>query len=54
MQDIYVVGIGMTNLSMVFMQQLRTVDMLLFCITNGIVFIPGEGERAPASGRSPC
>merc|ERR1740121_1738271 len=34
-----VVGLGMTNLSMVFMQQLQTVDMLLFCLANGAVFI---------------
>jgi len=34
-----VIGLGMTNLSMVFMQQMQTVDMLLFCFVNGIVFI---------------
>lgn len=34
-----VIGLGMTNLSMVFMQQMQTIDMLLFCLVNGIVFI---------------
>jgi len=34
-----VIGLGMTNLSMVFMQQMQTVDMLLFCLVNGAVFI---------------
>merc|ERR1712151_351646 len=29
----------MTNLSMVFMQQMQTFDMLLFCVINGVVFI---------------
>merc|ERR1712194_919840 len=29
----------MTNLSMVFMQQMQTVDVLLFCFLNGVVFI---------------
>lgn len=33
------IGLGMTNLSMVFMQQMQTIDMLLFCLVNGIVFI---------------
>mmetsp|Transcript_143165 Transcript_143165/g.275055 ORF Transcript_143165/g.275055 Transcript_143165/m.275055 type:complete len:456 (+) Transcript_143165:105-1472(+) len=34
-----VIGLGMTNLSMVFMQQMQTIDMLLFCLVNGLVFI---------------
>ncbi|CAK9021886.1 unnamed protein product [Durusdinium trenchii] len=34
-----VIGLGMTNLSMVFMQQMQTVDTLLFCFINGVVFI---------------
>lgn len=34
-----VIGLGMTNLSMVFMQQMQTIDMLLFCLANGVVFI---------------
>jgi len=34
-----VIGLGMTNLSMVFMQQMQTIDMLLFCLLNGVVFI---------------
>jgi len=34
-----VIGLGMTNLSMVFMQQMQTIDMLLFCLVNGVVFI---------------
>merc|ERR1719329_1399222 len=34
-----IIGLGMTNLSMVFMQQLQTLDMLLFCLVNGAVFI---------------
>merc|ERR1719253_710548 len=34
-----VIGLGMTNLSMVFMQQMQTFDMLLFCLVNGVVFI---------------
>jgi len=34
-----VIGLGMTNLSMVFMQQMQTIDMLLFCVVNGVVFI---------------
>merc|ERR1712072_148832 len=29
----------MTNLSMVFIQQMQTLDMLLFCLANGAVFI---------------
>lgn len=31
--------LGMTNLSMVFMQQMQTLDTLLFCFMNGAVFI---------------
>ena len=34
-----VIGLGMTNISMVFMQQMQTVDTLLFCFVNGAVFI---------------
>merc|ERR1712187_1087008 len=34
-----VIGLGMTNLSMVFMQQMQTIDMLFFCLMNGVVFI---------------
>eukprot|EP00435_Cladocopium_sp_Y103_P049992 s284_g15.t1 len=34
-----VIGLGMTNLSMVFMQQMQTLDTLLFCFMNGAVFI---------------
>lgn len=34
-----VIGLGMTNLSMVFMQHMQTLDMLLFCLANGLVFI---------------
>ncbi|CAJ1393467.1 unnamed protein product, partial [Effrenium voratum] len=34
-----VIGLGMTNLSMVFMQQMQTIDTLLFCFVNGAVFI---------------
>lgn len=34
-----VIGLGMTNLSLVFMPQIQTVDMLLFCVINGVVFI---------------
>lgn len=34
-----VMGLCMTNLSMVFMQQMQTIDMLIFCVVNGIVFI---------------
>jgi len=33
-----IIGLGMTNLSLVFMQQLQTFDMLLFCLLNGAVF----------------
>uniref|UniRef100_A0A7S4QBB4 Uncharacterized protein n=1 Tax=Alexandrium monilatum TaxID=311494 RepID=A0A7S4QBB4_9DINO len=36
---ISVIGLGMTNLSMVFMQQMQTIDMLIFCLVNGVVFI---------------
>eukprot|EP00928_Gymnodinium_smaydae_P095097 TRINITY_DN8120_c0_g1_i1.p1 TRINITY_DN8120_c0_g1~~TRINITY_DN8120_c0_g1_i1.p1 ORF type:complete len:459 (-),score=81.14 TRINITY_DN8120_c0_g1_i1:2-1378(-) len=34
-----VIGLGMTNLSMVFMQRMQTVDMLIFCAINGLVFV---------------
>lgn len=34
-----VMGLCMTNLSMVFMQQMQTVDMLVFCVINSIVFV---------------
>ena len=34
-----VIGLGMTNISMVFMQQMQTIDTLLFCFVNGAVFI---------------